>query len=54
MHADQTLKAKELIYALWVLGQAQELDADDEKLSELTARVRSAESEFRVLSGIAR
>jgi hypothetical protein len=43
--------ATELITALGILGKAQELGADDDKLSELTARVRVAESEFRVLSG---
>ena len=52
MHTDQTLKAKELIDALGVLGQAQELGADDDQLSELAARVRTAESEFRLLAGI--
>ncbi|MDG0867839.1 hypothetical protein [Candidatus Lucifugimonas marina] len=51
MRKDKTLVAKELIAALGVLGEAQELGADDEKLSELAARVRNAESEFRVLSG---
>jgi len=51
MRTDQTLVAKELIAALGVLGQAQELGVDDDKLSELTARVRNVESEFRVLSG---
>ena len=51
MHTDQTLIAKELIAALGVLGQAQELGVDDEKLSELAARVRNAESKFRVISG---
>jgi hypothetical protein len=51
MRTDQSNKAKELIAALGVLGQAQELGADDDKLSELAARVRTAESEFRVLVG---
>jgi hypothetical protein len=51
MHTDQSQIAKELITALGVLGQAQELGADDEKLSELTARVRNFESEFRILVG---
>jgi hypothetical protein len=51
MHTDQTNKAKELIAALGILGQAQELGVDDDKLSELATRVRVAESEFRVLSG---
>ena len=51
MRTDQTNKAKELIAALGVLGRAQELGEDDATLSELTARVRTAESEFRVLSG---
>jgi hypothetical protein len=51
MRTDQTLVAEELIAALGVLGQAQELGADDEKLSELMARVRNAESRFRIISG---
>ncbi len=51
MHTDQTLVAKQLIAALGVLGQAQELGVDDDKLSELAARVRNFESEFRVISG---
>jgi hypothetical protein len=51
MRTDQTNKAKELIAALGVIGQAQELGADDDKLLELAAHVRTAESEFRVLSG---
>ena len=51
MHIDQMQKAKELIDALGILGRAQELDEDDEKLSELTALVRTVESEFRVLAG---
>lgn len=52
MRTDQARIAKELIAALGVLGEAQELGVDDEKLSELAARVRSAESEFRILSGV--
>ncbi len=51
MRTDQTNIAKELIAALGVLGQAQELGADEDKLSELMARVRNAESKFRVLTG---
>ena len=51
MRTDQTLVAKELIDALGVLGHAQELSVDDDKLSELAARVRDFESEFRVLVG---
>ena len=51
MRTDQSLKAKELIQALGVLGRAQEQNDDDDKLSELTARVRIAESEFRLLPG---
>jgi hypothetical protein len=51
MRTEQTLVAKELITALGVLGKAQELGADDDQLSELTARVHSAESKFRLISG---
>ncbi|MGY8881141.1 MAG: hypothetical protein ACKVJL_01765 [Dehalococcoidia bacterium] len=51
MHTDQNQIATELIAALGVLGQTQELRADDDKLSGLVARVRNAESEFRVLFG---
>ncbi len=51
MRIDQTQLAEELITALGVLGQAQELGADDEKLSELTAHVRNVESKFRVIVG---
>ena len=49
MHTDQNQIATELIAALGVLAQTQELRADDDKLSGLAARVRNAESEFRVL-----
>ena len=49
MHTDQNQIATELIAALGVLGQTQELRADDDKLSGLAALVRNAESEFRVL-----
>lgn len=51
MRTDQSNIAKELIAALGVLGQAQELGVDEEKLSELTALVRNAESKFRVITG---
>jgi hypothetical protein len=51
MRTEQTLVAKELITALGVLGKAQELGADDDQLSELTARIHSAESKFRLISG---
>jgi hypothetical protein len=51
MHTDQNQIATELIAALGVLGQTQELRADHDKLSGLVARVRNAESEFRVLFG---
>ncbi|NQW20501.1 MAG: hypothetical protein HQ477_07230 [Chloroflexi bacterium] len=51
MRTDQTLIANELIAALGVLGYAQEHGVDDDRLSELAARVRNVESEFRLLSG---
>jgi hypothetical protein len=51
MRTEELQIATELITALGVLGKAQELGADDDMLSELAARVRNAESEFRVLSG---
>ena len=51
MHTDQNQIATELIPALGVLAQTQELRADDDKLSGLAAHVRNAESEFRVLFG---
>ena len=51
MHTDQNQIVTELIAALGVLAQTQELKADDDKLSGLVARVRNAESEFRVLFG---
>jgi len=51
MRTDQSLKAKELIQALGVLGHAQEQEDDDDTLSELAALVRIAESEFRLLTG---
>lgn len=54
MRTEEMQVATELITALGVLGKAQELGADDDKLSELAARVRIAESEFRVLSGQSR
>ena len=50
MRTEEMQIATELITALGVLGKAQELGADDDKLSELAARVRNAESEFRLLS----
>jgi hypothetical protein len=52
MRTDQHLVATELITALGVLGKAQEHGDDDDRLSELAARVRLAETEFRVLSGL--
>ena len=48
MRIEEMQIATELITTLGVLGKAQELGADDDKLA---ARVRNAESEFRVLSG---
>lgn len=51
MRTDQNLIATDLIVALGVLGEAQEHGVDDDELSELTARVRTFESEFRILSG---
>ena len=54
MRTEEMQIATELINVLGVLGKAQELGADDDKLSELGARVRTAESEFRLLSGQSR
>ena len=54
MRTEELLIATELINALGVLGKAQEFGVDDDKLSELAARVHMAESEFRVLSGQSR
>ena len=51
MRTEETRIATGLITALGILGKAQELGADRRKLPELTARVRMAESELRVLSG---
>ena len=51
MRTEEMQIATELINVLGVLGKAQELGADDDKLSELAARGRTAESEFRVRSG---
>jgi len=49
MPADQFSKAKELITALGLLGHAQEVGADADVLSALTARVRTAEHEFKAI-----
>ncbi len=56
MHADQFIKAEELIAALGILaraqefgGRARELGADDNELSDLTARVQDAEHAFRAV-----
>jgi hypothetical protein len=54
MRTEELKLTTELITVLGILGQAQELGADDDKLSELGARVRTAESEFRLLSGQSR
>ncbi len=53
MHADQFIKAEELIAALGLLGRAQELGADDKELSDLTARVQDAEHDFRAIYQLA-
>jgi hypothetical protein len=51
VHIDQNQIATELVVALGQLGKAQELGADDTKLSDLAARVRYAGSNFTILFG---
>jgi hypothetical protein len=50
MHVDQCKKAEQLLAALGRLGRAQELEADDELLTDLAARVQDAAHEFRAVS----
>ena len=49
MHKDQSEKAEELVAALGMLARAQELGANSDQLSELTASVQQAEHAFRVV-----
>ena len=49
MQIDHSSMAAELITALGLLGQAQELGAEADVLSALTARVRTAEREFKTV-----